>query len=44
MQDYEEIVDIDAFVESYERREENLIALDDLRFGEIYLYDKENKQ
>lgn len=39
MADYEDNIDLDAFVESYERHESNLNALEDSRFGEIYLYD-----
>jgi hypothetical protein len=33
---------LDLLVEAYERSEDNLNALEDSRFGEIYLHDKEN--
>jgi hypothetical protein len=39
MSDYENNIDLDAFVEEYTRHEDNLIALEDSRFGEIYLED-----
>lgn len=34
---------LDILVEAYERHEDNLIALEDSRFGEIYLYDNKGE-
>lgn len=36
----EDNIDLDSFVTACERSEQNIIDLDDIRFGEIYLYDK----
>lgn len=35
---------LDILVEAYERSEDNLIALDDSRFAEIYLEDKPRRK
>ena len=37
------MVDIDSFVSDYESQERNLVDLEDTRFGEIYLNDREEK-
>lgn len=37
----EEYINLDAFVEELTRHEDNLDALEDNRFGEIYLEDAE---
>lgn len=43
-EEFEQECYLDILVEAYERHEDNLNALEDSRFGEIYLFDKENKQ
>lgn len=40
MSDYEDNIDLNDFVASYEQHENNLNALEDSRFGEIYLEDE----
>lgn len=42
--DFEHVAYLDLLVEAYERHEDNLNALNDDRFGEIYLFDKEDKK
>ena len=36
-------IDIDTFVTEYENHERNIVDLEDIRFGEIYLNDREEK-